>query len=75
MSILTPSTGSTPHVCSTFDIELIIPGQTTAKIIPALPVIDGNYLAQGHHGLIGRDVLADGRLIYSGPDKAVLLSF
>ena len=45
------------------------------KHIPALPVIEGNYSAQGHHGLIGRDILADFRVFYSGHENLVMLSY
>lgn len=75
LGILTPSTGATPHQCSTYDVEISVPGATPQKIIPAIPIIDGHYLTQGHHGLIGRDVLKDARLVYSGPDQGVMLSF
>jgi hypothetical protein len=75
VGILTPSTGATPHQCSTYDVELIIPGYAPVKHIPALAVTDGNYSTQGHGGLLGRDALKDARLIYSGHDNAVMLSF
>ncbi len=75
VGILTPSTGATPHQCNTYDVEIGIPGYIPGKHIPALPVVDGHYLSQGHQGLIGRDVLKDARLIYSGHDGWVGLSF
>jgi len=75
VGILTPSTGATPHQCNTYDVELIIPGYTPAKHIPAIAITDGDYAAQGHKGLLGRDALKDGRLMYSGHDNAALLSF
>jgi len=74
ISIRTPSTGLAPHSCSTYDVELTIPG-TVARHIPALAIIDGHYLSQGIHGLLGRDVLKDGRLVYGGPDNYCMLSF
>ena len=74
-TILTPSTGSNPHLCSTYDVEMFIPGAPSSKHIPALAIIDGSYLSHGHHGLLGRDVLREGRLVYSGPDALVMLSF
>lgn len=75
MSILTPSTGTTPHQCATYDIDLLIPGPANVQHIPALPVIEGNYSAQGHHGLIGRDILAAFRIFYSGHENIVMLSY
>jgi hypothetical protein len=74
-NVMTPSTGATPHTFSTYDVELTIPGATPVKHVPALAVVDGSYIAQGHQGLLGRDVLADARLTYSGPDQVVLISF
>ena len=73
--ILTPSTGATPHQCSTYDVSLSIPGAAPQKIISAIAIIDGHYLTQGHHGLIGRDALKDARVVYSGHDGYVMLSF
>jgi hypothetical protein len=79
-NILTPSTGTTPHVASTYDVGLFFVdgaggGAANSKLIPAIPVLDGNYASQGIDGLIGRDILAQGRLIYSGVDQTVWLSF
>jgi hypothetical protein len=74
-TIRTPSTGMTPHTCSTYDVELTIPGAGTARHIPALAIIDGHYLSQGIQGLLGRDILKDARLIYGGPDNYCMLSF
>jgi hypothetical protein len=73
--IRTPSTGAGTYQCSTYDVELTIACAGGSKVVPALEIIEGQFLPQGHHGLLGRDVLADGRLIYTGPDKAILLSF
>jgi hypothetical protein len=53
--ILTPSTGATPHQCSTYDVSLAIPGALPQKVIPAIAIIDGHYLSQGHHGLMAVD--------------------
>lgn len=75
-AILTPSTGPTPHQCATFDVDLVVATQGGGfKHVAALPVIEGDYSAQGHQGLIGRDVLAEWRVVYSGPDNAALVSF
>jgi hypothetical protein len=59
---------------STYDVEMTILG-LEPKTISTLSVMSGNLLAQGIHGLLGRDVLADCRLTYAGPEKVVLLSF
>ena len=75
--IHTPSTtaGAT-HIANTYDIGLLIPGAKVAThFVQALPVIDGQFKHQGIDGLLGRDVLALGRMIYSGFDSAFMLSF
>lgn len=73
--IRTPSTGLTPHVCSTYDVELTVPGPTQARHVPAVAIIDGHYLSQGIHGLFGRDMLKECRMTYSGHDNFVMLSY
>lgn len=72
--IHTPSTGDTPHQCSTYDISLIVLGGNAHKIINALPVIENDFNAQSIDGLLGRDILLTSRLIYSGPDNIVMLT-
>jgi hypothetical protein len=75
IDIHTPSTGNAAHQCSTYDVDLIFPGNPAPKHIAALPVVESDFAAQGIQGLIGRDVLRDFRMTYSGPDNLVLLSF
>jgi len=74
----TPSTQGIPHVCNTFDVGLMFHGATMLQIahfVPALPVLDGQFKPQGIDGLLGRDVLANCRLTYSGPDQLMMISF
>ncbi len=72
----TPSTGSTPAICPMYDVEIAIKGYASAGIhtVASLPVMGANFAAQGIGGLAGRDLLARGRLIYSGIDNMVMLS-
>ncbi len=76
--IHTPSTGSTPHFVNTYDISLIIPGNGNTsgqpKVIEALPIMECNFETQSIDGLLGRDVLSQSRMIYSGHDDMVMLS-
>jgi len=77
--IHTPSTQGVPHVVNLFDVSILIPGPNPANpvahVIPAIPVIEGQFRAQGIDGLLGRDILASTRFIYAGPDQIVLISF
>lgn len=74
-SILTPSTGSTPHICNQYDISLVIlmPPQFHASM--TIPVIESQLLNQGFHALIGRDVLSSGMLVYNGKASTISLAF
>lgn len=76
--IHTPSTQGQPHAANQYDVGLTIYGATMNDIVyttAALPVIDGNFRAQGIDGLLGRDVLATGRLFYLGDANTYGISF
>lgn len=75
INILTPSTGTTSHQCATYDVDVMMPAMAGIKHLAAIPVVESDFSTQGHQGLIGRDILKDFRMTYSGPDKLVLLSF
>ncbi|WP_390886339.1 retropepsin-like aspartic protease [Burkholderia ambifaria] len=63
----TPSTNGTAVTCNQYDIELTIPSPNGAPFtVPALPVTDAGFAAQGIQGLIGRDVLQRCQLFYNG---------
>lgn len=75
VTVHTPTTGTAPQQRDLYDVGMIImSGTGTPKGFPALPVIESSLKSQGIDGLLGRDVLAHSRLIYSGPDNAVMLS-
>jgi hypothetical protein len=64
--VKTPSTGSSPCMCSQFDISflLLYAGQTIT--ISAIPVLEVDLSAQNIDALIGRDVLSRCLLVCDG---------
>jgi hypothetical protein len=75
-AMLTPSTGTTPHVCLRYDACIMLfMGNEVHVTHLTLPVAETALAFQGFHALIGRDVLANGMLFYNGPAKALTLSF
>lgn len=77
MQMLTPSTGATPVTVPTYDVGLVVLGGVGGgqHVIPVHSVSGCDFSAQGIGGLLGRDFLANARLIYSGADNLTLLSF
>jgi len=76
VSMLTPSTGATPHQAATYDVAMYVIGHASAiHHLPVQPVTACPMSHQGIDGLIGRDILAAARLTYSGPDNFFYLSF
>jgi hypothetical protein len=78
VQIHTPSTQGVPHPVNQYDVSLVIFGATNTTVvhaIPAIPVMDGNYQAQGIDGLLGRDVLANSHMFYAGDVQWFTLSF
>lgn len=60
-------------VCATFDIDLIFPRQKVGA--QNVRVFESNFQGQPIDGLIGRDILGKGILIYSGYDNSFILGF
>lgn len=78
VSVQTPSTGATPHVCNQYDIQLYIPGQDPGQeglLIAALPVLESVLAPQGIDGLLGRDVLERCTLIYNPAIRIFTLAY
>lgn len=78
VDIHTPSTQGVAHKANQYDISLTLFGATNAALVytvAALPVIDGNFKAQGIDGLLGRDVLMHGRMSYLGDGGWYGISF
>ena len=75
--IHTPSTQGQPHMCNQYDVGLTIYGAQTEIVYvnTALPIIEGQFKAQGIDGLLGRDILALTRMTYLGSDSWYAISF
>ncbi len=75
MTAHTPSTKQgAPVQVDQFDVSLIIPCKSLTRTFYALAVGACNFKHQGIDGLLGRDVLAECLMIYTGPDNVYLLS-
>jgi hypothetical protein len=75
--MITPSTGTTPHMADQYDVSLIIPGPTGMPLhLPTLGVSCTHLLlAQGFHALIGRDVLAQCVVTYNGTQAWLTVAY
>jgi hypothetical protein len=75
--MLTPTTGTVPVPCKTYDIGLFIPGPTggAGHYEEAMPVVESDLSAQSIGGLLGRDVLAKCVLTYVGQSDIFILSY
>jgi predicted aspartyl protease len=75
-SIVTPSTGLTPHVCNQYDISLLVlMAQQFHVASLIIPVFESQLLNQGIHALIGRDVLAGCMFVYNGKASTLSIAF
>jgi Aspartyl protease len=76
VSIHTPSTGTIAQSMDAYDVGVVVNGIAGAThVLPVHSVIACDFSSQGIDGLLGRDILANSRLIYSGPDNTFYLSF
>ena len=75
VNVHTPTTGTGGHVMNQYDVALFMQAHGTHKSFLTLPVMESDFSAQNIDGLLGRDVLAQFLLVYSGPDNAFMLSF
>jgi len=73
----TPSTGITPVACFQFDMSIQITGASpgTGWTIDSIPILAGTLASRGVEGLLGRDVLDLGILIYSGATGQFTLAY
>lgn len=73
----TPSTNGAPHVCSMYDVMLLIPNGAAKPpyILEAIPVMETGLRSQGIDGLLGRDVLAHCTLVFNGADGFYTLCY
>ena len=74
---ITPSTGSTPHKCYTYDVSIHVPmGSATSLFSKMAWEVSGLALRhQGFDMLLGRDILASGILVYDGKARTFALAF
>jgi predicted aspartyl protease len=71
--VQTASTAGTAQQIPVYDVSIVIPMRNAAKVFPAVPVLAMHLRSQGIDGLLGRDLLADALLTYSGPHPFVML--
>jgi len=73
-SIVTPSTGGTPHRCNEYDISLwLVSGVHSVR--RTIPIVETNLAASGFEVLLGRDVLDGCVFVYNGAAGTFSLSF
>ena len=74
---ITPTTGAVPHQCHTYDVSLHIPLATATALFskPAWEVTCLDLKHQGFEVLLGRDILAEGMLVYDGKAATFAMAF
>lgn len=69
--IATPSDGS--YQCSLYDVDILFP--VHHLVVPNVRVIESAFEKQNIDGLIGRDILKIGLLVYTGYDNSFTIAF
>jgi hypothetical protein len=76
VSVITPSTGATPHEMFSYDLSFHVPFPDTSIWSRPLWIATAAELKhQGFSVLLGRDLLAEAILIYDGKHGTFTLSF
>jgi hypothetical protein len=77
VSILTASTGETPHACEQYDVALmlVMPPQDVHVLSVTIPVLQAHLNPQGIQALLGRDVLSKGILVYNSHSGSFSLAY
>ena len=70
--VQTASTADSAEPAPQFDVSLLIPMRSGARLFNSVPVFGMSLRPQGIDGLLGRDILAQCLLTYSGPDEICL---
>lgn len=71
----TPSSGPAGVDVNTYDVSLIAVGLDMVNhLLGSHEVVASDFSGQALAGLLGRDILASARLVYSGPDRVCFLS-
>jgi len=76
--VQSPTTGATPTTANQYDVDIAVvldAANGRFHYVDTLPVIESHLAAQGIDGLLGRDVLSQGLLIFNGTAKTFTLSF
>ena len=75
--MVTPSTGTTPHIADQYDVAIVVPCPASpALIFETVPVASVELLAlQGFHALIGRDLLSKCILHYNGTTALFTIAY
>jgi hypothetical protein len=74
-TIITPSTGVSPHQCVRYEMSLSFNHPTLTFVLPAIPAVACPLLHQGIHVLLGLNVLAHCFFAYDGHAKTFILAF
>lgn len=75
-NIHTPTTAGIAQQCNQYDVDItVILGNGRLHVIRSLPVIGSALSSYGIDGLLGRDVISQGILIYNGEHNEFTLSF
>jgi hypothetical protein len=74
---ITPTTGATPHKCYTYDVSIHIPLGTATSLFSkvAWEVSSLDIKHQGFEMLLGRDILAEGMMVYDGRAGTFAMAF
>ncbi len=64
--VLTPSTGTTPHVCNLYDVAVYLAHPEYTYEFASVPVTETVLANQGFHALLGRDILGKCLFVYDG---------
>lgn len=75
--IHTPSTAGNAVSMPQFDLMIYVPGSAGAQgwLIDSLPVTASSFKGQPIDGLIGRDIINRGLLVYNGPSAHFTLAY
>lgn len=60
-----------------FDLMIYLPGSTNVAgwLIDSIPVMESSFEGQAIDGLIGRDIIDRGLLVYNGPAGHFTLAY
>lgn len=75
-SVLTPSTGATPHIVNEYDVDIMFLHKAgVIHTVQNIAVIESILAPQGIQALIRLDILANALMIYDGENSSFTLAF